>query len=98
MNAEQEDEFEFLDALRSRRRHVLEHAADVHRSSATILRTSGRETAARRAELAATRIQLSIDEPRATSDLWYRVRAVRANRSPLERVVDATLALLGAGF
>lgn len=98
MNAVQEDEFEFLDALTSQRRHVLERAADVHRSSATILRRKGRESAARRAELAASRVRLTIDEPRATFDLWYWVRAVRADRSPLERVVDGTLALLGADF
>ena len=78
---------------------VLHRVAAAQRSSALLFRASGRERAARRAELAASRIALALDQHDATERMLLAARTVRATSDRdlrRERALDEAIHLLGA--
>ena len=90
-----------LAAIGPKRRALLDRAARIHRSSASLLRYHGRETQARRAEQAATRIHLALDEPMEAERMFAAARAVREaqdQRRSLEWALEGAISLLGADF
>lgn len=82
-----------------RRVDLLLRVAAAQQSSALLLRTSGKEQAAREAELAALRIRFALDEPKTAARMLETALAVRetSGRSLLlDRLLDGAIALLGA--
>jgi hypothetical protein len=87
--------------LTSKRVALLDRVAAVHRSSAFVLRSQGRELEASEAERAAARTRLLLDEPRATQRMFASVRALRGSSGRelvLERALDGAMSLMGADF
>ena len=83
------------------RRDLLQRLAGTQRSSALLLRTHGREQAARRAERAALRIGLVLEEPGSAERMLSWARGVRQARDPDERLewaLEGAMELLGARF
>jgi GAF domain-containing protein len=66
-----------------------------------LLRYHGRETAARKAERAAVRIHLAVDEPKATERMFESARTAREALDygqSLEWALDGAISLLGADY
>ena len=78
---------------------ALQRVAAAQRSSALVLRASGREAAARRAERAARRIALTLDRHDATERMLAAARSVRetpAGELRRERALEEAIGLLDA--
>lgn len=78
---------------------TLERVAAAQRSSALLLRASGREQAARRAERAARRIALALERPEITSGMLAAARSVLETSTVglrRERALEEATRLLGA--
>jgi GAF domain-containing protein len=84
-----------------KRSSLLDRVAKVQRSSASVLRFHGRETEARKAEQAASRIRLTLEEPRATARMFASARTAREAvdyGQSLDSALDGAISLLGADF
>jgi GAF domain-containing protein len=80
---------------------LLERLVIRHRSSAVIFRAHGRWAEARRSEMYAGRLRLSLDAPLRTQRMLDMARELHASPGPAvlyERALDGAVRLLGADF
>jgi hypothetical protein len=99
--AEDPSDGTIVETVSGSRAAVLQRVAAAQRSSALLLRDSGREAAARQAERAARRIGLALERSEATERMLAAARSVRETppgELRRERALDEAIELLGADF
>lgn len=88
-----------LPSIGQKGRVLLDRAAGIQRNSAAVLRYHGRETDARKAEQAALRIDLAIEDPEATARMFASAQTVReaeGYNQVLGSALDGAMSFLGA--